>query len=242
MSLVALEQSKTLAGVEHDRAVSDDRALALRRQHVSYREIARQLGLSSPSRAHAAVRRAIAAEPFDDVEAVRRDIAEQLDEALGLARSIIRRAALVGPASGTRPAVNDDDRAVRALETYVRLLDRKAKLFGADLPVRRFVQVEVITDELLRAEGERLEAELAELSAEDRQLLSMRMAGAGIRQPSATSLWLLRQRHDGAKTLWLVDDRLQRSYVAPSGCAPIPGCSANPRRSSAPQWTRMATS
>lgn len=166
MSLVALDQSKTLAGVEHDRAVSDDRALALRRQHVSYREIARQLGLSSPSRAHAAVRRAIAAEPFDDVEAVRRDIAEQLDEALGVARSIIRRAALVGPASGPQPAANDDDRAVRALETYVRLLDRKAKLFGADLPVRRFVQVEVITDELLRAEGERLEAELTAMGVD----------------------------------------------------------------------------
>jgi len=47
-------------------------------------------------------------------------------------------------------------------------------------------------------------------------------AGAGIRQPSATSLWLLRQRHDGAKTLWLVVDRLQRSYGAPSGYVSIP--------------------
>jgi hypothetical protein len=65
-----------------------------------------------------------------------------------------------------------DDRAIRALETYVRLLDRKARLFGADLPVCRFVEVEVITDELLRSERERLDAQLTAMGVDVSQLPS----------------------------------------------------------------------
>ncbi len=147
--------------------MSDDQALALRRQHVTYREIACQLGLSGPSRAYAAVQRAIAAEPFDDVEAVRRDIAEQLDEALSVARSIItgsaapaRRKTPNGARRRATRTAGEGERALRALDTYARLLDRKAKLFGADLPVPRYVEVEVLTDEVFKRHRERLAEKL----------------------------------------------------------------------------------
>jgi hypothetical protein len=67
-------------------------------------------------------------------------------------------------------ALNDaeanPDQAVRAVQAFVKVTARLAKLWDLDAPQRRVVEHHVITDEVLTAEREMLWAELVEMGVD----------------------------------------------------------------------------
>ena len=133
--------------LEPVRSRLDEHALLLRRQSMSYRAIAAELGCPV-SVAFRRVQRAQSLELQETTDQVRANIAAQLDEAIG------RMFEIMSSDKMTRY------QAVRAAEQLIRALDRKARLFGADLPVKRFVDVHVVTDAALEEERLHIEAEL----------------------------------------------------------------------------------
>jgi DNA-binding Lrp family transcriptional regulator len=136
-----------------DATSRDAEALRLRDAHLTYRQIAEQLGWASPASAHNAVKRARADDPSDDVETRKADMDAQLN-------ATARRLLMVMGESSRRNGPADLDRIVRAADAYVRVLDRAAKLWGLDAPAKRVIEVSVINDEALRDEIQRLDAQL----------------------------------------------------------------------------------
>jgi len=130
-----------------ERAAVDAQCLALHRTGATYRDIATRLNVST-GRAHRGCVRAREAEPHLDPEGVRADLSASLD------RSMLELSAMI--ADRTTP----QDRKIRATLALVTVVDRKAKLHGADAPVRRQIDVTVLTQEALDAEQARLEREL----------------------------------------------------------------------------------
>lgn len=103
-------------GEEVERAERDARAVQLRAEGATYRQIAAALGVDLHT-AHTAVQRAIAAVPVENVDTLRAVEGEHLDAL---------RAALI-PA-----AVAGDEKAAAVL---VRISDRRSRLFGLDAPI-----------------------------------------------------------------------------------------------------------
>ena len=129
------------------RATVDAQALALKRNGASHREIARilDIGLSTIPRR---VERARAAEPHLDADVVRGDLSAVLDRTIGELTALI--------ADGDTPG----DRKIRAVLALVSVVKEKADLHGAHAPIKRQIDVTVVTKEALDAEQIRLEREL----------------------------------------------------------------------------------
>lgn len=126
----------------------DEQALGLRHQSLPYHEIASRLGWASKSSAFQAVQRALAREQQESPQQARAIMSAQLDEIVEVIRSI----ALADSSS--------PDLKLRAAKTLLATLDRKAKLLGLDVPMRRVVEVTEITAATLVAERKRVEDEL----------------------------------------------------------------------------------
>jgi hypothetical protein len=120
-----------------------NRLVHLRLAGADYEAIARQLGYSSAADARKDLTRAF------DSSARRLDQSTGELRALELARLDRLQAALWSTAIGGD---------VRAVETSLRIIDRRCRLLGLDAPIRH----EVITLDQIEAEITRLETELAD--------------------------------------------------------------------------------
>lgn len=148
---------------EPDQILRDARAVELRRLHLSYDQIAAQLGYSAKSSAYHAVQRGLADSIIEPSDEVRQMEIERLDE---LARRAFRvMAAKHFKTSGgklirhpeTDELLIDDAPVLNAIETLLRIMDRRAKLLGLD----SVQKVEIITHSMIDEEIAKLTAELA---------------------------------------------------------------------------------
>lgn len=114
--------------------------LKLRRGGLTFDMIAERVGYKDPSGAHAAYVRACKRIIASDVEELRKVEADRLDMAQAALWSKVLQ--------GDVPAVN----------SFLRIMERRAKLFGLDMPIRQ--QVEVTTFE----GGSELDREVARLA------------------------------------------------------------------------------
>lgn len=113
----------------------EQQAVALRAAGATYLEVGRALGMDR-SNAHKMVLRALARDHSDAVDDLRRTESERLDR--------MQRAVWVEATQGNLPAV----------DRVLRIMERRARLFGLDAPQRH-----VVTSEL----DESIEGLLAEL-------------------------------------------------------------------------------
>lgn len=157
---MARSKSKT-SGSSLQTLERDGRALALRKQHLTYDQIAEQLGLSSKSAAYAAVQRALARVPYEAADEVRQIENERLEQ---MARRTL--AVMVGThvrLSGGEIVrdehgnpLTDPMPVLKAVDSMLKIMERRARLLGLDAPV----DVNMITSTQVDIEIARLSAEL----------------------------------------------------------------------------------
>jgi hypothetical protein len=147
---------RTIEQVERDA-----RAVELRRRHLNYRQIARELDLST-SNAYAAVQRGLADTIAETNDEVRRQELERLDD---LARASLRVLATqhvvvsqgrVAKHPDTGAVLIDDGPTLAAIDRLLKIQERRAKLLGLDAPAK----VEVLTLDAIDSEIRKLSAEL----------------------------------------------------------------------------------
>jgi hypothetical protein len=124
-----------------DAAIRDGEAAALRRDGLTYREIAKAMGCSVAG-AHDMVKRALREAVREPAEELRTLELERLD-------TLYTKTVIIIETGSTKEVLNAIDRALRIME-------RRSKLLGLDAPVKQDVR---ITDSL-DSEIERLAAEL----------------------------------------------------------------------------------
>jgi transcriptional regulator len=130
-----MAQRKTIKPEVLDREIE---VVKLRRGGLTWDLIAERIGYKSASAAHAAYQRAAKRAVQDDIDAIRQIENERLD----IAQSAIWGKVLAGELS--------------AVQTLIRLMERRAKLLGLDQPIRQ--QIEVTT-----YDGDTIDAEVRKL-------------------------------------------------------------------------------
>ena len=124
-----------------DAAIRDGKAAELRRDGLSYRQIAKAMGCSVAG-AHDMVRRALREAVREPADCLRTLELERLDSLYAKVMTIVET-------GSTKEVLNAIDRALRIME-------RRSKLLGLDAPLKQDLR---ITDSL-DSEIERLAAEL----------------------------------------------------------------------------------
>lgn len=168
-----------------ESAARDMRAAELHGQGWTYQRIADELGMAGSGKACEAVQRAFASIPTEGAEAAKLADLERLDRLIEQAWAVMLRPHVavsngrvvrrfVGierdddgierlDADGKMiPVFEDvmDDGPVLAAVAHIRaLIERRAKIFGYDAPVKS--RVEVVTADVIESEITRLEADLA---------------------------------------------------------------------------------
>lgn len=148
---------------EPDQVARDNRAVELRRRHLTYDQIAVEMGYASKSSAYAAVKRGLADSVQESNDEVRQQEVDRLDE---LARRALRvimtthyrvsgKAIIRDPQSGE--ALIDDQPVLNGINSLLKIMERRASLLGIDAVKR----VEVLTIGMVDAEIARLSAEIA---------------------------------------------------------------------------------
>jgi len=137
-----MPRARNMADIDRDA-----RAVDLRRQHLSYRQIANAMGLRSPSAAHEAVRRGLADALTEPADEVRQMELERLDSYAQIAWEVLHAEHLVVASSGkvalhpdTGMPLLDDGPKLAALDRLMRLSESRRKLLGLDAPVRAEVR------------------------------------------------------------------------------------------------------
>jgi predicted transcriptional regulator len=160
----AVGKVKGRAGTrEPEQVERDNKAVELRRRHLTYDQIAKEMGYASKSSAYAAVRRGLADSVMESNDEVRQQEVDRLDE---LARRALRvimtphykvsgREIVRDPKS--REPLIDDQPVLNAINSLLKIMERRAELLGLNA-VRR---VEVLTIGMVDQEIARLTAELA---------------------------------------------------------------------------------
>ena len=169
----------------------DHEAAAFRGQGWSFQRIAGELGYASKGKAHEGVMRAYAEIPSEASEHAKALDLERIDRLIEKAWEIMLRdhvtvsqGRVVGRVIGVerdesgaplhdgdgKPVliyedILDDGPALAAIREIRGLLERRAKITGYDAPVRS--RVEVITEDAVDAEIERLAKEIAEADRAD---------------------------------------------------------------------------
>jgi hypothetical protein len=130
-----------------DQIERDAQASALYDQGWTYKRIAAELGMSNQGRAHDAVMRHLKRIPVADVESIRRQMEQRLSEMRRIALAVAgkdhiahgqgRAVEIEDPDNpGTYIKVHDDGPKLQALDRLLRIEERRAKLYGADMPTR----------------------------------------------------------------------------------------------------------
>lgn len=146
-----------------EQATLDTQAAELRSERLSYPQIAERMGCSL-STAHGRVKRAIAAVPYEAVHELRRIELESLDELEQRCRTVLLTRHVkvdhgkVIEHNGVE--MLDDAPVLAAVAQILRIKDMRAKLTGEYAPTK--ATITVITEDIVDAEIQRLEAELAE--------------------------------------------------------------------------------
>lgn len=154
-----------------DTARRDAEACELRARGASYQQIADRLGYGDRSLAYRAVQRALTAVVVEDVEMLRTLECERLDEMTRHAWAVMADEHVLvdhghvvhGPDG--KPLI-DWRPTLRAVDTLLKVSERRSRLLGLDAPARTRVQVVSESD---------VDAAIAELSAE----IAARAAGEG---------------------------------------------------------------
>ncbi len=143
-------------------------ALRLRREGHDYGEIAQQVGWRSESTARDAVQRALRRRVEPDVEVLRNIEDDKLAEMERVCWAIIR--ADHWAYSWGKPVLDehgnrmqDPEPRLKAINTLVRLQERRARLFGLDAAAKRMIGV---------VSGEMVEESIADLDAQAAALLA----------------------------------------------------------------------
>lgn len=147
---------------EPDQVLRDNRAVELRRRHLTYDQIAVEMGFSSKSAAYYAVKRGLADSVQESNDEVRQQEVDRLDELARRALRVIMTThyrvsgkEIVKDSHG-QPVV-DDQPILNGINSLLKIMERRANLLGIDAPR----QVEVLTIGMVDAEIARLSAELA---------------------------------------------------------------------------------
>lgn len=124
----------------------ETRVLELRRQGMNYTDIAKAVGYQGPGAAWKACQRALIRTQQEPSDAVRHLELERLDSFLGFLWTKIER--------------GDS----RAIDSALRIMDRRAKYLGIDAPTKAQVEVTTYDGNSVDAEIERLVELLGEKS------------------------------------------------------------------------------
>ena len=127
-----------------DTAERDAAACRLRTQGLSYRAIATQLGMAGPSNAHQAVERALKATVAEPADQVRQLELDRLDALWAAAWAVLEREHVVVNSGeiviDTRNEdglpLLDDAPVLKAVQTLLKVAERRAKLLGLDAPTK----------------------------------------------------------------------------------------------------------
>ncbi len=149
----ALDDAEMDFEQEPVRSELEERALAMRRQGVSFSVIAREQGCSI-STAFRRARRAQQREDNESPEETRANLAAQLDEV------ILRMRSILVSKEATHGA------ATRAAEQIVAAAKAKARLVGAEAPARQIIKLNYVSEEALAEEREQLEATLTAMGVD----------------------------------------------------------------------------
>lgn len=143
-----------------ETVLRDDEAAGLRAKGWTYPEIAQSFGVSDYG-AFKMVQRALQGKPSGNVEAARKREEEKLDILEERAYEILNKRHLQVAASGKivtweGEPVEDDTVALKAVETLLKVSQRRARLLGLDAPTS--VKVEAVI-----YDGDTIEAQVAQL-------------------------------------------------------------------------------
>ena len=131
----------------------DAQALDLFTRGLTYRQIAAQLQMASPSTAHAAVQRATAAIPDPAKTAARRIALQRLAALDRAAWRVLTRTHYVTGNTGQLAygpdgqPLTDDAPVLQAIDRLLKIEERRAKTIGTDMPVPTRAEI-TITSEL----------------------------------------------------------------------------------------------
>ena len=150
---------------EVEQARLNAEAVAMRRDRMSYRQIAAVQGCSANA-AHHRVKLGLAAIPYEAVTDLRQQELLSLDKIEERCLAIVedppilvqQGRVMLDPITGQ--PMPDEDAVLRATQTILRIKDARAKLTGAYAPVKS--SVTVITEDAVDAEIRRLTEELAD--------------------------------------------------------------------------------
>lgn len=122
-----------------ERAQRDAEIVRLRQSGMSTVEIGKRFGLTNPRITqiyNEALRQAISNE---EIAIMRTEQAQRLDALLVDAHTVLRRTLLA----------HEDVQALAAIQTVLRIEERRAKLFGLDAPQRTEISVEQVRYEII---------------------------------------------------------------------------------------------
>jgi hypothetical protein len=159
----------------------DAQAVELRRRGFTYAQIAKQLGLYGPGKAHDAVRRGVRDSVREETDEQTYIELERLDELIRMTYRVAMTRHYVTTQSGslvrhpnTRELLVDDGPVIQAVNSMRQLSESRRKLLGLDAPARS--RVEVITEDDLDAELRDVLADNARMEAEQQEAID---AGPG---------------------------------------------------------------
>ncbi|WP_326642900.1 hypothetical protein OG884_18760 [Streptosporangium sp. NBC_01755] len=145
-----------------ETATRDAEAARLRTRGLTYRQIADELGMAGPGKAHEAVRRVLAETTQEAADDLRMVELERLDEMYQAALKVLEtehyavsHGRVIYLEEGG-PPLTDDGPVLAAIDRLLKVQERRAKLLGLDAPTKANVTVsDAITTEI-----ERLAAQL----------------------------------------------------------------------------------
>lgn len=126
--------------LDPDTLEKEAQVLSLRRLGATFDQIGKQLGYASASGAYNAYRRACMKIIYEEVEETRKMECDRLDNAQ----------------TRIMPAVNNGD--IPAINALLRIMERRARLLGLDMPIRTTIEVGYFDTETIDSEVKRLVA------------------------------------------------------------------------------------
>jgi hypothetical protein len=147
-----------------DAAERDAKALELRKDGLTYTQIAERLGISR-STAHKHVTRGLHRTRQEPADELRRLEAERLNQLWAEAMAVLRRrhvmvqSGKIVKGDDGQP-ITDDGPVLQATATLLRVMERRARLLGLDAPAKH----EVLTLDAIDAEIRRLEEQLSQVA------------------------------------------------------------------------------
>ncbi|MEU4574841.1 hypothetical protein [Nonomuraea sp. NPDC023979] len=136
-------------------AARDAEAARLRSRGLTYRQIAEQLGMAGPGKAHEAVKRVLAETVADAAEDLRQVELERLDQMYQAALKVLEGEhyavshGKVVYLEGETTPLADNGPVLAAIDRLLKIQERRAKLLGLDAPAKTSVTVsDAITSEI----------------------------------------------------------------------------------------------